>query len=241
MNGGMTMSNEPRRTGAARGAVWGGFLIILGGLMLLELFTALSAWVWVGFFVIMGIAFIGVYAMDTTKRGSLVPAYIMLAIAGLIALIELDILRDEAVAIYVLSTIALPFLVGFLRSRERWGLLIPAYILFAVAGMIALTSLSALSDNLVVSYILFANALPWLIVFVLNRKHWWALIPGGITAVVGLAFLLTDEFVQYVGPALIILAGAWILLRGFFRKEPEIIEAPDSAIVEVEEREELSE
>lgn len=235
------MGNEPRRKSVASGAVWGGFLIILGGLMLLELFNELGPWVWGGFFVIMGAAFLGVYAIDRSRRGTLVPSYIMFVIAGLIASIELDFLRDEAVAIYVLSAIATPFLIGFLRSRKEWGRLIPAYILFAVAGMIGLTSLKVLSDNLVVSYILFAVALPFLLVYVRNRKQWWALIPGGIVAIVGIAFLLTEQFAQYVGPALIILAGAWIFVRGFFRKESEILEPLESASVEIGEMEETSE
>lgn len=221
------------RSGRA-GAVWGGFLIILGGVLLLEVFVDLSAWAWVAFLTATGLAIYGIYATDRTQKGLLIPSYALLAIAGMVALIELDILRDDAVAVYVLTVIALPFLVGYLRNRKAWGLLIPAYVLFAVAGMLALTALDILDGNVVVSYIMFAIALPFLLVYVRNTRMWWALIPGGIMAIIGIAFLLTVDLAQYIGPAIIILVGVWILFRAFFRPASPVEVATSPPILEAE-------
>jgi membrane protease YdiL (CAAX protease family) len=62
---------------------------------------------------------------------------------------------------------ALPFLVVFLRDRNKWGGLIPAYVLFAVA-------------------------IPFFVVYARNSQQWWALIAGGILAVIGLPFLIAE-------------------------------------------------
>lgn len=221
------------RSGRA-GAVWGGFLIILGGVLLLEVFVDLSAWVWVGFLAATGLVIYGIYATDRTQKGLMIPSYALLAIAGLVALIELDILRDDAIAVYVLSAIAFPFLVGYLRNRKAWGLLIPAYVMIAVAGMLALTALDILEGNVVVAYIMFTIALPFLLVYVRNTKMWWALIPGGIMAIIGIAFLLTEDLVRYIGPGIIILIGVWILFRAFFRPATQVKEVAPPPSIEIE-------
>jgi hypothetical protein len=164
----------------------------------------------------------------------MIPSYALLAIAGLVALIELDILRDDAIAVYVLSAIAFPFLVGYLRNRKAWGLLIPAYVMIAVAGMLALTALDILEGNVVVAYIMFTIALPFLLVYVRNTKMWWALIPGGIMAIIGIAFLLTEDLVRYIGPGIIILIGVWILFRAFFRPATQVKEVAPPPSIEIE-------
>jgi hypothetical protein len=91
-----------------------------------------------------GLGVFGIYLTDHSQWGLLIPAYVLWAVAGLIALTTLNILRDESVATYVLAAIALPFLVAFLRDCSRWGLLIPAYVLLAVGVMIVLTERGAL-------------------------------------------------------------------------------------------------
>lgn len=222
------------RSGRA-GAVWGGFFIILGGVLLLEEFVDLSAWVWVAFLAGTGLAVYGLYAMDRSEKGLLIPSYVLLAIAGMIALLELDILRDDAVAVFVLSVVALPFLFRYLRNRKAWGLLIPAYVLFAVAGLIGLESLGIFGGDTEVSYIMFAIALPFLFVYARNNsKNWWALIPGGIMAIIGLAFLLTADLAQYIGPGIIILFGVWILARSFFQPQAPKVAAPSPPSQDVE-------
>lgn len=200
-------------------ALWGGFLIILGGVLLLEYFVDdLSMWAWVIFLAAFGLGFFALYATDRTQKGHLIPAYVLLVIAGLLVLLDFDILYGDAVALYALTAIALPFLYVYLRNRKMWWALIPAYTMFVVAGLIGLESLGIFEGATEVSYIMFAIALPFLFVYVRNTKMWWALIPGGIMAVIGLAFLMSEGFVQYVVPAVLITAGVWILVRQFTGK-----------------------
>ena len=203
-----------------QGIVWGGLLILLGAVLLVEAFTDLSAWAWVAILAAGGLGAFGVYLTDRSEWALLIPAYVLWAIAGLVALIELNILQDPFIATYVLTAIALPFLVVFLRNRDQWWALIPAYVLLAVGVMVGLLGLGVLTDLLVPAYVMFAIAIPFFVVYVRNPKQWWALIPGGIMAVIGLSFLIAEAAVQYVAPVVLVLVGVWILVRQFTRKEP---------------------
>jgi len=216
------MKSQARR----QGLVWGGLLIFFGVVALVEAYTDLTAWVWVAILAAAGLGVFGVYLTDRFQWGLLIPAYVLWAVALMVALIELNVLRDESVATYVLAAIALPFLVAFLRDRSQWGLLVPAYVLLAVGVMIGLIGRGVLSDLLIPSYVLFAIAIPFFVVYARDPKQWWPLIPGGITAVIGLAFLVAEAAAQYVGPAVLVLVGVWILVRVFTRKEPTAPDAP---------------
>jgi hypothetical protein len=206
--------------------VWGGLLIFFGVMALVETYTDLTAWGWVAILAAAGLGVFGIYLTDRSQWGLFIPAYVLWAVAGLIALVTLNVLRDESVATYVLAVIALPFLVAFLRDRSRWGLLIPAYVLLAVGVMVGLLGGGVLSDLLIPSYVLLAIAIPFFVVYARDPKQWWPLIPGGITAVIGLSFLVAEAAVQYVGPAVLVLVGVWILVRQFTRAEPTTPETP---------------
>jgi hypothetical protein len=201
-----------------QGLVWGGLLIVLGLMSLLQTFTDFGAWVWVGVLTVAGVGIYGVYAMDRTEKWMLYLSYGLLAVALMVALITMNVLQDEAIATYVLWAIGAPFLVAFLRDRSLWGLLIPAYVLFAVGLMVGLIGLGWLDDLLIPAYVMFAIAVPFFVVYTRNTKNWWALIPGGILAIIGLAFLIAEASVQFLVPVLLIIAGIWVLLRQFTSK-----------------------
>lgn len=201
--------------------IWGGVLVLMGVLLVLETVTDLSAWVWVILLAAGGLGAFGLYLTDRSDWAMLLSAYVLWAITLLIALVTLDVLRDDAVAVYVLIVIAIPFLAVYYRNRAQWWALIPAYVLLAVAVMIALTGLGVLEDDLVAAYVLLAIAIPFFVVYARNRTQWWPLIPGGILAVIGLSFLIAEGGFVYIGALALVLAGGWILLRAFARREPQ--------------------
>ncbi|MCP5019870.1 MAG: hypothetical protein GY938_31985, partial [Ketobacter sp.] len=153
--------------------------------------TDLTAWVWIAILAIAGLGIFGIYLANRSEWWLLIPTYVMWAVAALVALIQLNILRGEFIAPFVLTAVALPFLFAYLRNREQWGLLIPAYVLLAVGVMVFLIGRGVLNDLMIPAYIMFTIAIPFFIVFGRNSQHWWALIPGGIMTVIGLAFLIT--------------------------------------------------
>ena len=203
-----------------QGLIWGGVLILMGVLLVVETVTDLSAWIWVVLLVAGGLGAFGLYLTDRSDWAMLLSAYVLWAIAILIALVTLDVLRDDAVAFYVLIAIAIPFLAVFYYNRAQWWPLIPAYVLVAVAVMIGLTGLEVLEDDLVAGYVLIAIAIPFFVVYARNRTQWWPLIPGGILAIIGLSFLIAEGAFVYIGALALVLVGGWILLRAFIRKEP---------------------
>ena len=218
-----------------RGVMWGGLLILLGGLLLVDQYTDLTEWIWVAALVFSGLVALGVYLSDRSDGWLLLTAYILLVIAGLVTLISLNLLPDELVAVYVLLAIALPFLGVFLRDRSQWWALIPAYVLLAVALMNWLMEAGILTDLLVPGYIMFAIAIPFFVVYGSNTRQWWALIPGGILTIIGIAIFIVGAAVQYIGAVLLVIAGFWILIRVFTRKEVPEPEA-STAVPDVEEQ-----
>ncbi|HEY46344.1 MAG: hypothetical protein AMJ88_13990 [Anaerolineae bacterium SM23_ 63] len=207
--------------------VYGALLILFGGLLLVETFIDLSAWVWIGALTIAGLGVYAVYATDRSERWLLVLSYTMLAIALMVALITLDVLQDSFVATYVLTAIALPFLYVYLSDRTHWWAIIPAYILLAIGVMVGLIEGGILDDNLVATYVLLSVAIPFFVIYARDRKQWWALIPGGITGLIGLALFVAEAAAEYIVPAVLIIVGAWVLIRQFTRREPTAMDAPE--------------
>jgi hypothetical protein len=203
-----------------QGLIWSAVLILVGVLLLVNQFVELSAWVWVAVLAAAGLGASGLYLADRTDWGMLLAAYVLWAIALLVALVTSEILQDEAVAFYVLLVIALPFFAVYLRDRAMWWALIPAYVLLAIAVMVGLIGLGVLEDELVASYVLLAIALPFFVVYVRNRRYWWALIPGGILAVIGLIFLIAQAAFAYIGALILVFVGGALLVRAFARREP---------------------
>jgi len=92
--------------------------------------------------------------------------------------------------------------------------------------MVGLTASGVLTELLIPAYVMFAIAIPFLAVYALNPKEWWPLIPGGIMAVIGLAFLVAEAALECIPPVGLVLAGIWILARQFIRKEPAAPDVP---------------
>ncbi len=97
------------------------------------------------------------------------------------------------------------------RSKPRRWPLIPAYVAFALAGLMLIEVIPLLS-NLEDAYVMFAIAIPFLYVYLRDRKI-WALIPGGIMAVIGVGLLL--ENMVWLFPVALIIGGLLIMVRQF--------------------------
>ncbi len=172
--------------------VWGGLLIVFGIMGLLESMSELSPWAWVAVLAVSGAGVLAVYLTDRSEWGFLITTYSLWTVALLIVLAVLEILPGEFIAIYVLAAIALPFVVVYIRNREHWWALIPAYVLLAIATLIGLTEWGILPDAFVATYVLVAIALPFIVVFLRDRSQWWALIPAYVLVVIGIMVALID-------------------------------------------------
>jgi hypothetical protein len=175
-----------------QGVIWGGLLIVFGVIGLVDSLMDLSFWVWVVALAVMGVGVFAVFLVDTSEWWPLIPAYILIALAVFIATVELQILGDVLIAPVVLALIAIPFLVVYFRDRSQWWPLIPSYVLLIVAAMIAFIDTGLLQDAWVATFVLGGIGLPFLVVYLLNRSNWWALIPAYVMFVIGIMVGLID-------------------------------------------------
>jgi len=172
--------------------VWGSLLILIGIVAFIETFTEIGVWIWFSLLVVAGLISLGAYFMNRSEVLLLLPTYVTWAIAGLLLIVELEILQGDGIAGYVLTAVALPFLVVYLRDRQQWWALIPAYILLVIGLMVVLLD-DVLRGTMVPAYVLSAIALPFIVVFVRNRQQWWALIPAYVLLAVGLMVVLLED------------------------------------------------
>jgi hypothetical protein len=212
--------------------VWGLALIVLGAFFLIAQLVPgfsglLGGLIWAAVMVGVGAAFLGVYVSDRARWWALIPAYVFAAIGGIIALATIGF-RGDGIAAFVLMAIALPFFYVYLRDRRQWWALIPAYVMTAIT-MLVLLPFRMMPGEWVAAYINFAVAVPFLYVYLRNRKNWWALIPAGITGLIGAAFLAAGA--AYLIPALMVVAGIYLLVRylGAGRREPAAVAPPAPA------------
>jgi hypothetical protein len=115
------------------------------------------------------------------------------------------------IAIAILGGIGATFFVVYLTNRQQWWALIPAYVFWAITGIVFLSDIIGIGGNLMGAYVMFAIAAPFIYVYGRNRQHWWALIPGGIMAAIG-AGLLLDSILPII-PALMIVGGIYLVVR----------------------------
>jgi hypothetical protein len=91
-------------------------------------------------------------------------------------------------------SLAIPFYIGSALVRNRWGLLIPAWILSSLPIITPFSEL--VNPDLLASLYIFAIAMPFQVVYLVNRQSKWALIVaevlGGV-ALVPLAGLLIES------------------------------------------------
>lgn len=177
--------------------------------------------VWVPVLVLLAIAlpFVYLWWQDRRQWGLLVPAYVLVAVAVFLLLTEMGV-SGTLVPTFVLLAVALPFVVGWLRDRQQWGLLVPAYVMVTVAVVVLLGG-SGASAELIPVFVMWAIALPFLLAAALTRQ-WPLLIPGGIMGLIGLFLLVGVQGAasQVVGTLVALgLIGVGLLM--LFRREPQ--------------------
>lgn len=186
---------------------WGLVLLLAGAFFLLvttDVIPELTAQTWAIICTIAAIFFLIGYLLTGWRNWYyLFPGAVSAAAASLLWLTEGDG-SDAAAAGLFLAITSVPFWIGFLVDSQtnRWAL-IPGWALSAIGVLLLFENV--VSDNLFVSLLLLAIALPFLVVFLLDRKQWWALIPAYILAVIGLIFLVIGDDGELL-PVLIMFA-----------------------------------
>lgn len=85
------------------------------------------------------------------------------------------------------------FLSVFISNRQQWWTLIPAMVLLALASIIFLNyAFPELGAQLGGVIILGAIGLSFVLIYLVNRENWWAIIPAGVLFTLALVSGLDD-------------------------------------------------
>ena len=199
--------------------IFWGVVFLLTGLGLLVGFVdfqEIPDQTWFIIEILASAAFVVSYLLAGTKKwGWLLPAFVLAGMAVDLSSELYHTFQSQPNGVPIMIGIALWFLTGFVIDRRRWGLLIPAYILVIASVETIVNTLvlpSILHGEKNVSFLLafssgagimFMLALPFFIVYFVSKKSWWALIPAGSLASLGLSmvldFLIQDSLDTRVG------------------------------------------
>ncbi len=164
--------------------------------------------------------------MERKSRGSLIGGLILL-FAGILALIGQFVpdAMGEIFGTFLLLGLGVVFLAIGMVTREA-GWFIPGGILTGLGAGVGLlvSPLAARLSGDEGGWFLLAFAAGWFLIPIFTaifaeETHWWAIIPGGIIGLVGLAvlfggvFMNTLEWVGKLWPLALIIAGGLLLWK----------------------------
>ena len=119
-------------------------------------------------------------------------------------------------AVFLFGVPAVLFLLTFAADRRQWWALIPGFVLLGLSLVVINEENRFISTTQAGGLFLFSIGLPFLLIYILNRKMWWALIPGGVMVVLSVMPLLVDRSLsgQVTGAIFFLgLAAVFVLLR----------------------------
>ncbi len=211
---------------------WGGFLMI-GGALFLVFNTGLVAYsgpllpVVAAAVAAVGVPFLGRWVLCGRRdTWALLTAWIFTSLSLLLVVLYLAPREPQLVLSTLLIVIALSLFVLSGMNRWRWWLLLPAYLLLALGGLVALTALNVGLEVLAGAALLMASLPLWLIL-ALSRRGVWVAAGAGLLSVAGAGILVFFNILEpgtrtffmvldvTLGAALIAL---WLLGRALQRR-----------------------
>lgn len=225
--------------------LWGGGLFIAGVFLLLVNQHVLDpyapAWKYIlaGLFAAGGVALLALFARDVARWWPIIPAFTLLTVGLIIFLTTQTDLVGEVLGAILFFGIALAFAVIFLLDRHRWWAVIPCGVLLVVGATTVLSTLNV-SPGLLSAMLFIGMGVVFLFVYLLGplkREVWWALLPA--TALIAFG-LFTFVFSKATSawqmnlvawwPALLVLLGVFLLVRGFAALGNRTLPAADSTL-----------
>lgn len=124
--------------------------------------------------------------MKKSKRRLLFSVFggLLLVTAGVILLLsnlKLITIDWEIIIGPLFAVGGLVFLVFFITNTEEWWALIPGFILIGIGINIFMgTWMDTVGDRFGGMIFLGFVGLPFILIYITHRQHWWAIIPGGV-------------------------------------------------------------
>jgi uncharacterized membrane protein HdeD (DUF308 family) len=218
------ISGETMRKVLTSSILWGTVLVIGGVLLLLDSTGVFKggALFWTIVLGVVGILFLWFYFTNRDHWWSLIPGVILLGVSATIGLSSFLPGFDETnfVGTIILGSIALSFLLVYLTNRNNWWAIIPAGVMATIA---VVATLDVVTTGLASGGIFFLGlGITFAIVAILPNpvgQMRWAWIPAGILGIFGLIlFGASEQYLNYVWPIALLLAGIYLIIRSLTRK-----------------------
>jgi hypothetical protein len=159
--------------------------------------------------------------LSHTRRNRIISGFVLILLGGLFLLNQL--LEIPSVGQLFLPGLGLIFLIWGMVTRTG-GLLIPGGILTGIGAGVYLMEALSLEGEQEPGVFLMAFGGGFALITLLSlvfsdEKHWWALIPGGILAAIGVALYMGGAALDVLGmignfwPVALILVGIWVIFR----------------------------
>ena len=207
------------------GALIGLILVGGGALLLLQSLSVVAfAWetLWGFLFAVGGLAFLWAFLRDREQWWALIPGFVLL---GLGVLIGLQALAPRLAGAWggpiFLAGISAAFWAVYAARREYWWAVIPAGVLLTLAVVAGLSpDYSELGGGLFFLGLGGTFGLVYLLPTPEGRMN-WALIPAAVLLIFGALLIASEvQIIKYVGPAVLVLAGVYLVYRAFRRQPP---------------------
>jgi hypothetical protein len=154
---------------------------------------------------------------SSTKQGVIWGG--LLIVFGVLGL--LDSILDISLWVWVgaLGILGIAVFAVYLSDTSEWWPLIPAYILVSLAVFLAAVELEILSGSYLGAIILGLIAVPFLLVYFLDRSQWWPLIPSYVLLLIaGMLVLIELGLLEDAWTATFVLGGIGLpFLYVYFR------------------------
>jgi hypothetical protein len=124
---------------------------------------------------------------------------------------------------FAFGLLGLIFLATFIADRRQWWALIPGCVLLGVALLLVNEQNEIIPAQQAGGLFLLSIGLPFLLIYLADRRMWWALIPGGVLTVIALITFVSGGTVSGQVVAAILLFGlavVFALVRFATRTNP---------------------
>jgi len=154
------------------------------------------------------------------KRSNLIWGVALIVFGGLFLLQNLGLFPEFAPIVWglVFAGASIVFLVIYLTSGwHEWGWLFPTFVAAGLAVVIFLGE-SGFDGEWIGALFMASIALPFWLVYLINRENWWALIPGWVLSVITAVILLSQIAADNTIGTLMLLAIGLPFFYVYYRK-----------------------
>ncbi len=161
-----------------------------------------------------GLVFLVVFLSNRQQWWALIPAMALMGLGSQIFLEHFPEFQDKYGFAIFFGFIGLAFWLIYLTHRNQWWAIIPGGVLWTLA----LASIFPEGSQKNATIFFTGMALTFILVFWLAKMK-WALVPATIMVLMGVLFFFkTENLLLFVGPSILLAAGAVLLYYALRRK-----------------------